>query len=238
MTIRERLGRLDGVARRLPRRRQQRLRLADAVCAPASGCGSSPRRPRATSRDANAVTEARAGGRADGRNGRARPRPTRGRPRGATSSTRTSGRAWARRTSASGGCATSPAIRSTTSCSSLASPDAIVLHCLPAHYGEEITEDVLYGPHSAVWDQAENRLHAQKALLALIVPLEVAPAQGQRPDAVVPDRHGRADRDRTSRSGSSTSYRISTARSSSTRYQPCEVDVVLPAGTPSVTAGR
>ena len=52
---------------------------------------------------------------------------------------------------------------------SLASPDAIVLHCLPAHYGEEITEDVLYGPHSAVWDQAENRLHSQKALMALIV---------------------------------------------------------------------
>jgi ornithine carbamoyltransferase len=51
-----------------------------------------------------------------------------------------------------------------------ASPDAIVLHCLPAHYGEEITEEVLYGPHSAVWDEAENRLHAQKALLALIVP--------------------------------------------------------------------
>jgi ornithine carbamoyltransferase len=50
-----------------------------------------------------------------------------------------------------------------------ASPDAIVLHCLPAHYGEEITEEVLYGPQSAVWDQAENRLHAQKALLALIV---------------------------------------------------------------------
>ena len=50
-----------------------------------------------------------------------------------------------------------------------AEPGAIVLHCLPAHYGEEITEDVLYGPQSAVWDQAENRLHAQKALLALIV---------------------------------------------------------------------
>ncbi|HWH05954.1 MAG TPA: ornithine carbamoyltransferase [Gaiellaceae bacterium] len=48
-------------------------------------------------------------------------------------------------------------------------PDAIVLHCLPAHYGEEITEAVLYGPRSAVWDEAENRLHAQKALLALLV---------------------------------------------------------------------
>jgi ornithine carbamoyltransferase len=47
--------------------------------------------------------------------------------------------------------------------------DAIVLHCLPAHYGEEITEEVLYGPASAVWDQAENRLHAQKALMALVI---------------------------------------------------------------------
>ena len=52
---------------------------------------------------------------------------------------------------------------------SLASPDSIVLHCLPAHYGEEITEDVLYGERSAVWDQAENRLHAQKALMALVI---------------------------------------------------------------------
>jgi ornithine carbamoyltransferase len=51
----------------------------------------------------------------------------------------------------------------------LAGDDAIVLHCLPAHYGEEITEDVLYGPQSAVWDQAENRLHAQKALMALVI---------------------------------------------------------------------
>jgi ornithine carbamoyltransferase len=51
----------------------------------------------------------------------------------------------------------------------LASERAIVLHCLPAHYGEEITEEVLYGPRSAVWDQAENRLHAQKALLALVI---------------------------------------------------------------------
>ena len=50
-----------------------------------------------------------------------------------------------------------------------AGPDAIVLHCLPAHEGEEITAEVLYGPRSAVWDQAENRLHAQKALLALVI---------------------------------------------------------------------
>ena len=51
----------------------------------------------------------------------------------------------------------------------LASPRAIALHCLPAHPGEEITADVLYGERSAVWDQAENRLHAQKALLELLV---------------------------------------------------------------------
>jgi ornithine carbamoyltransferase len=47
--------------------------------------------------------------------------------------------------------------------------DAVALHCLPAHPGEEISEGVLYGERSAVWDQAENRLHAQKALLELLV---------------------------------------------------------------------
>jgi len=51
----------------------------------------------------------------------------------------------------------------------LASPDAFVMHCLPAHAGEEITADVLYGERSAIWDEAENRLHAQKALLTLLL---------------------------------------------------------------------
>ena len=49
-----------------------------------------------------------------------------------------------------------------------ADPSAIVMHCLPAHVGEEIDADVLYGPRSAVWDEAENRLHTSKALLSLI----------------------------------------------------------------------
>ena len=51
----------------------------------------------------------------------------------------------------------------------LADKDAIVLHCLPAHRGEEITDAVMEGPQSRIWDQAENRLHAQKALLAALL---------------------------------------------------------------------
>jgi ornithine carbamoyltransferase len=51
----------------------------------------------------------------------------------------------------------------------LAAPDAVAMHCLPAHVGDEITEGVLYGDRSLVWDQAENRLHVYKAVLALTV---------------------------------------------------------------------
>jgi ornithine carbamoyltransferase len=51
----------------------------------------------------------------------------------------------------------------------LAAPGAFVMHCLPAHPGEEATADVLYGERSAIWDEAENRLHVQKALLALLL---------------------------------------------------------------------
>jgi ornithine carbamoyltransferase len=50
-----------------------------------------------------------------------------------------------------------------------ADSEAVVLHCLPAHRGHEITDEVLDGPHSAVWDEAENRLHAQKALLVWLL---------------------------------------------------------------------
>lgn len=58
----------------------------------------------------------------------------------------------------------------------LAAPHAIVLHCLPAHRGEEITDEVMDGPQSRVFDQAENRLHAQKALLAWLVAGHGGPA--------------------------------------------------------------
>ena len=51
----------------------------------------------------------------------------------------------------------------------LAGPQAHVMHCLPAHWGEEITEEVLYSPSSVVFDQAENRLHAQKAIMAALI---------------------------------------------------------------------
>ncbi len=50
-----------------------------------------------------------------------------------------------------------------------ADPTAIFLHCLPAHRGEEVSEEVLEGPQSAVWDEAENRLHAQKAVLVTLL---------------------------------------------------------------------
>jgi ornithine carbamoyltransferase len=52
---------------------------------------------------------------------------------------------------------------------SCAKPDAIVMHCLPAHRGEEITSGIMDGPRSAIFDQAENRLHTEKALLEFLI---------------------------------------------------------------------
>ena len=53
-----------------------------------------------------------------------------------------------------------------------AAKDAIFLHCLPAHRGEEVTADVIDGPQSRVWDEAENRLHIQKAIMAVLIGAE------------------------------------------------------------------
>jgi ornithine carbamoyltransferase len=51
----------------------------------------------------------------------------------------------------------------------LAKPDALFMHCLPAHRGEEVSAEVLEGPRSVVWDEAENRLHTQKALMEYLL---------------------------------------------------------------------
>ena len=61
-----------------------------------------------------------------------------------------------------------PAYRIDRALVEVATPSAIVLHCLPAHRGQEISDEVIDGPRSAVWDQAENRLHSQKALLLFL----------------------------------------------------------------------
>jgi ornithine carbamoyltransferase len=57
-----------------------------------------------------------------------------------------------------------------TALMALADPKAIFMHCLPAHPGEEVTEEVLESPASAIFDEAENRLHVQKALMEFLIP--------------------------------------------------------------------
>ena len=93
------------------------------------------------------------------------PRPSPAR----TPSTPTCGSRWATRTPPTSAAPRSAAYRIDDALLDRAAPGAIALHCLPAHPGEEITAEVLYGDRQRIWDQAENRRHAQKALLELLV---------------------------------------------------------------------
>ena len=86
-----------------------------------------------------------------------------------TWSTPTSGRAWARRPRHESRKAVFDPYRVDAALLGLAKPSAIFLHCLPAHRGEEVTDEVLEGPSSLVFPQAANRLHFQKALLAWLL---------------------------------------------------------------------
>ena len=96
---------------------------------------------------------------------RSRPSPSAA-PR---SSTPMPGRRWARRPRPSNGATPSPRYRVDAALLDAAGPDAVAMHCLPAHRGEEITSDVMDGPRSIIWDQSENRLHVQKALLVEVI---------------------------------------------------------------------
>ena len=82
----------------------------------------------------------------------------------------------------------------------LAARNAVFLHCLPAHRGEEVTAEVIDGPQSRVWDQAENRLHVQKALLATLVGRKGGKADGRK-GGRADGRSGRKPTSRPSKSG-------------------------------------
>ena len=157
LTLRERFGELDGPAPRLRRRRQQRRPLAGDRSGELAGV--------------EVVVASPPGYQLEPGHGAKLDRPTRAtRPPAPTRSTPTSGSAWATRTRPSAAAPTSAPFRVDEELLDRGARTArSSLHCLPAHPGEEITAEVLYGERSAVWDQAENRLHAQKALLEMLL---------------------------------------------------------------------
>ena len=98
-----------------------------------------------------------------------RARPASRRSGAPPSSTPTPGRRWARRPRPRSAATPSPASSVDDALLDAAGPDAVAMHCLPAHRGEEITSAVMDGPRSLIWDQSENRLHVQKALLVEVL---------------------------------------------------------------------
>ncbi len=165
LTLREACGVARGTARGLRRRRQQRRTLArGARDARGDDRGASPRR-RATRSTATCSSPPGASGAVE------HCTPTRARRWRARSAVYTD--VWVsmgdERDGAPSAARRSRATASTTRCSTLAAPGAFAMHDLPAHPGEEITAEVLYGERQRIWDQAENRRHAQKALLELLL---------------------------------------------------------------------
>ena len=155
--------------RRLRRRRQQRLPLARAARRRARAWRSGSR-----TRPGYAPNERDRRPRPGAGRGVRRPADlraaTRARPSAAPpSSTPTRGRRWARRPRPRSAATPSPASSVDDALLDAAGPDALAMHCLPAHRGEEITSAVMDGPRSLIWDQSENRLHVQKALLVEVL---------------------------------------------------------------------
>ena len=167
-TMQRALRRPRGLVARVRRGRQQRLSLARPARRDARAGG--PPRPSGRLRTERPDRRAArgAGGR-DGRPARLRRGPAPRSSAAPTSSTRTPGPRWARRPRRRRAATRSRATGSTMRCSTPAGPEAVAMHCLPAHRGEEITSAVMDGPRSIIWDQSENRLHVQKALLVEVL---------------------------------------------------------------------
>ena len=167
LTLRRALGRLPGPHAGVRGRRQQRRDIARARCAAAGDLGSpgDAARLRASGarRRSGLRARARRGARQDVSTTHARrswaPMP----------STPMSGRRWARKSEAVDSAPVFQPFQVNGQLMAPARPRALFMHCLPAHRGEEVTADVFEVPASVVFDQAENRLHTQKALLLMLL---------------------------------------------------------------------
>ncbi len=168
MTVREHCGDLAGQQARLLRRRQQRRPLAGRGRRPRPACTSSSARPRTTS-----PTRRSSPGRRRTRRRPARPieltSDLQAAVEGADVIYTDTFTSMGQEAEHDGRLAALRAYQVNMDLVRRAGAQVKVMHCLPAHWGEEITDEVLYSPHSVVFDQAENRLHAQKAIMAAVI---------------------------------------------------------------------